>query len=387
MRQQIAASNGGHLLPLPNHIPSADLVEEHQGQKFLKISATNYAICQLASCLSKSTELHALVQARNDKILECLAAPGDTQEGQELFDSEMPANKGTQKRKAKAMEEAGDKFVVTILLGSTEIPCLVGGQRPTKWDLFVAMEPEPLREVICRLRAGCQIAFAQPSRGYKATKNCSAQKAPKIKITKSHTCHCYNNHQSRKHHYQSTISIDNTFRLMFLNGAAVFTNKGNGTAKKNSNQPRSTISACVCKKPSTEPFSEPAMVEKVAAQVKAMMDGSLAINQKVSQVMDLLEAHGLAHKVVLKPSQILCHPDNRGRTLVSYHDAWTKGMAMLGVGIQISLLQGSIAIEMSKDEAKRKVQVSKNKHCFMKPVATLHLSVARNVPCLFQWSI
>ena len=33
------------------------------------------------------------------------------------------------------------------------------------------------------------------------------------------------------------------------------------------------------------------MVEKVAAQVKAMMDGSLAINQKVSQVIDLLEVH------------------------------------------------------------------------------------------------
>jgi hypothetical protein len=40
----------------------------------------------------------------------------------------------------------------------------------------------------------------------------------------------------------------------------------------------------------------------VAAQVKAMMDGPLTINQKVNQVIDLLEAHGLAHKVVLRPS-------------------------------------------------------------------------------------
>ena len=37
------------------------------------------------------------------------------------------------------------------------------------------------------------------------------------------------------------------------------------------------------------------MVDKVAAQVKAMMDGPLTINQKVNQVVDLLEAHGLAH--------------------------------------------------------------------------------------------
>ena len=143
---------------------AADLVEEHQGQKFLKISATNYAICQLVCggklptknpSLARSKELQALVQARNDKIQEYFAAPEETQD---LFDSEMPKNKCTKKRKAQA-----------ILLGSTEIPCLVGGQRPAKWDLFVAMEPEPLREVISHLRAGCQIAFAQPSRSYQAT--------------------------------------------------------------------------------------------------------------------------------------------------------------------------------------------------------------------------
>ena len=86
---------------------AADLVEEHQGQKFLKISATNYAICQLVCggklptknpSLAKSKELQALVQARNDKIQEYLAAPEETQE---LFDSEMPKNKCTKKEKPK----------------------------------------------------------------------------------------------------------------------------------------------------------------------------------------------------------------------------------------------------------------------------------------------
>lgn len=113
------------------------------------------------------------------------------------------------------------------------------------------------------------------------------------------------------------------------------------------------------------------MVDKVAAQVKAMMDGPLTINQKVNQVIDLLEAHGLAHKVVLRPSQILCHPDNRGGTMVSYHDAWSKGMAMLAVGIQTNLLQGSMAIEMSKDEAKRKVQISKNEQLIQEGIGHL----------------
>ena len=111
------------------------------------------------------------------------------------------------------------------------------------------------------------------------------------------------------------------------------------------------------------------MVDKVAAQVKAMMDGPLTINQKVNQVIDLLEAHGLAHKVVPRPSQILCHPDDRGGTMVS------------------SLLQGSIAIEMSKDEAKRNVQISRMSNRSRKPLGTLHLSLARNVPWLFQMAV
>ena len=102
----------------------------------------------------------------------------------------------------------------------------------------------------------------------------------------------------------------------------------------------------------------------MASQVEALMDGNSAINQAVSQITELLFSNGLRHRVTLTPAQVLVHPDNRGGTMVSYHDAWTKGMAMLGVGIQTSLLQGSIAIEMSKDEAKRKVQIAKNEQLF-----------------------
>ena len=68
-------------------------------------------------------------------------------------------------------------------------------------------------------------------------------------------------------------------------------------------------------------FLQPAMVDKVAAQVKTMMDGLLAINQKVNQVIDLLEAHEFYRTVALRP----------------FHSH-----------------------RVSKDEAKRKVQVSKN---------------------------
>ena len=122
------------------------------------------------------------------------------------------------------------------------------------------------------------------------------------------------------------------------------------------------------------------MVDKVAAQVKAMMDGPLTINQKVNQV-------GLAQKVVLRPSQILCHPDNRGGTMVSYHDAWSKGMAMLAVGVQTSLLQGSMAIGMSKDEAKRKVQTSKNEQLFQEGIGHLAPPTGQELLGCYKWPI
>ena len=175
--QLVAASHGGHHLPLPNQVPRGQTSDHcYQGQKFLKFSATNYSICQLVCCgklprntsLSKSKELQALIQARNEKIQEYFAAPQGPQECQELFGEENPG-KGTKKRKAHTMEEPADKFVVTIQLGSIEIPCLAGGQRPSKWDLFAAMEPETLRQVIGHLR-GCQAAFNEPTRGYKVTK-------------------------------------------------------------------------------------------------------------------------------------------------------------------------------------------------------------------------
>ena len=161
----------------PITIP-ADLVEEHQDQKFLKFSATNYAICQLVCggklpknpSLSQSRELQASIQARNEKVQEHLATPEDTQEGQELFDADKSASNVAKKRKAQTMEGGMENFVVTLQLGTTEIPCLVGGQRPSKSDLFVLMEPEPLKEAIGHLRAGCQMAFAQPTRGYRVTK-------------------------------------------------------------------------------------------------------------------------------------------------------------------------------------------------------------------------
>ena len=46
--------------------------------------------------------------------------------------------------------------------------------------------------------------------------------------------------------------------------------------------------------------------------------------------------------------------------MVAYHDVWSKGQAMLAVGLQTKLLHGSLAMELSKDPAKKKEQLDKN---------------------------
>jgi len=103
-----------------------------------------------------------------------------------------------------------------------------------------------------------------------------------------------------------------------------------------------------------------ALSKNVVEEVQATMNGAGGIHHKMDKVLSILTTNGWAQKMTLKPSEILCHPCNRGGAMVSYHDVWSKGQAMLAVGLQVKLLQGSLAMELSKDPAKKKEQVAKN---------------------------
>lgn len=103
-----------------------------------------------------------------------------------------------------------------------------------------------------------------------------------------------------------------------------------------------------------------ALSKNVVEEVQATMNGTGGIHHKMDKVLSILTTNGWAQKMTLKPSEILCHPCNRGGAMVSYHDVWSKGQAMLAVGLQVKLLQGSLAMELSKDPAKKKEQVAKN---------------------------
>jgi len=103
-----------------------------------------------------------------------------------------------------------------------------------------------------------------------------------------------------------------------------------------------------------------AVSQQVVEEVQATMAGTDGIYHKIEKVLTILESNGWAQKMTIQPKDILCHPSNRGGAMLSFYDVWSKGKAMLPVGLQKKLLHGSIAMEVSKKSTKRSDQIAKN---------------------------
>ena len=98
----------------------------------------------------------------------------------------------------------------------------------------------------------------------------------------------------------------------------------------------------------------------VVKDVNDILGSNQPINQKLQKVIQKLEANNLLQRQHLLPSQVLCHPQNRAGTMLSFHDVWAKGTALTQVGIQKTLLEDAICIQMAKDPVVRAKQVAKN---------------------------
>ena len=103
-----------------------------------------------------------------------------------------------------------------------------------------------------------------------------------------------------------------------------------------------------------------AVPPKLVNQIVSTLDSSKPVNQKVDEVIALLQSSGFAHHQDLLPKEVLCHPSNRAPSMLSYHDVHAKGAHLMEVGVKKSMLQGSICIEMSTQESKRSMQIAKN---------------------------
>ena len=81
----------------------------------------------------------------------------------------------------------------------------------------------------------------------------------------------------------------------------------------------------------------------------------------MEKLFECLKKSGFGYKTLVLPKETLTHPSNRGGSLLNVTDVWQKGMRMVGIGIQPSLLQDcGVAFELSTTEAVRDQQVNVN---------------------------
>ena len=61
------------------------------------------------------------------------------------------------------------------------------------------------------------------------------------------------------------------------------------------------------------------------AEINALLGSQKPVNQIVDQLVAALQKYGLAHyQPGVTPSQVLCHPHNRARQVISWLDMWAR---------------------------------------------------------------
>ena len=100
----------------------------------------------------------------------------------------------------------------------------------------------------------------------------------------------------------------------------------------------------------------------MTAQVQSILDNKTdGVISKLEKVVNLLESRGWAEKIVLKPQQLVCHPSNRGSSMVNAWDCWKKGLNILSTGLKPSLLApNSLCVELARKPVDKKQQLLKN---------------------------
>ena len=102
------------------------------------------------------------------------------------------------------------------------------------------------------------------------------------------------------------------------------------------------------------------MEPQVQKEMETLLQSEQGVNVKLAKILELLTQNGLAYQSCLKVTDLLCHPENRGGSMVQAHDCWKKGALILASGLKESLLHASsMCIEMGKG-ATKKMQVEKN---------------------------
>ena len=92
-----------------------------------------------------------------------------------------------------------------------------------------------------------------------------------------------------------------------------------------------------------------------------MENGSFQPLAKLGKLVEMLKDAGLCHQEVLKPTDLLVHPHNRGASMCNPHDVHARGAHLLKIGIRKNLLSDSFCIEISPEEPARSAQYNANR--------------------------
>ena len=147
----------------------AEMVETFEGNAFLRIRPTCQTICRLVTksteknqSLTASSQLQTMVQDRNEAAVKKLSE-GDT-ETLDLFESGAASSEpmnNAKKRKVNAGE-----YTVNISVAEKTVEVLMRGNRPTRSDLMVRMDPAQLEVVFQVLGEDSAECLAASKRQY-----------------------------------------------------------------------------------------------------------------------------------------------------------------------------------------------------------------------------
>ena len=110
-----------------------------------------------------------------------------------------------------------------------------------------------------------------------------------------------------------------------------------------------------------ETMTVPAAAQQEVAELLSP-SCSLGINTRLQKVLGILETHGLLYTRSLTPAAFLCHPQNRGGSMINGFNCHRKGNVILAYWIKPDLLApNSLAIEIALNTSQRETQINANK--------------------------
>ena len=103
------------------------------------------------------------------------------------------------------------------------------------------------------------------------------------------------------------------------------------------------------------------LVEKEVADLMSP-NSTLGINVRLKKVLETLHDNGFLYSSMIAPGSFLCHPQNRGASMINGHNAHKKGSEIHQAGVKKDLLEAnSLAVEISLDPPMREKQLSANR--------------------------